>query len=67
MSDDEPMNAQEQLHMLDGMSKYMQNISVPTKFIGDDYMERNGKDAEKAYTLHRLREEERILGSERER
>lgn len=30
-------------------------------------MERNGKDAEKAYTLHRLREEERILGSERER
>lgn len=59
------------------MNKYLQNVRVPTskyneqfkciEFAGDDYMERHGQDAERAYTLQRLREEERILGDERDR
>jgi hypothetical protein len=76
---DNDIDAEQQLKELDGMNKYLQNVRVPTskllsltntksiEFLGDDYLEANRTDAERAYTLQRLREEERILGSDRER
>ena len=46
------------------MNRYMNNVRIPTKLSGDDYFARNGRDgtiSDQAYTLSRLRKEERLL------
>ena len=67
-----PESVAQQLRELEGMNKYMQHIRVPTsnlhsqpnpclELATDDYMNVNGRNSggDKAYTLARLRREER--------
>ncbi|CDW81046.1 UNKNOWN [Stylonychia lemnae] len=61
ISDNGPESLENQLKELDGMNKYLQNIRVPTRFANDEFLTVNGRNGEQAYTLERLRQEERLI------
>lgn len=73
ISDHGPDSTEQQLQQLDGMNKYLQNVRVPTSkiylylnifligFADDGFISLNGTNADKAYTLERLRHEQKIM------